>query len=1540
MNKNFINSVSGAMKYIAVSALMLVTTVRSQAQVTVTATAGTLGPTVYTQLRLAFNAINAGTHQGVITVSITANCAETNQAQLNPPTIPASYTSVLIKPAAATTPTISGSFNGGVIFLRGASNVTIDGSNTAGGTSRDLTIANNSAANTVAGVRFGSASAVVGNTNCVVKNCNIRCNGIALGMAVLSATGGAATAPFAIAEAPNTGCTIQNNALSNAQGGVYCYGPAATDQNWTITGNTTTGTGFNGIWVNNGTGTVISDNNISAVNMTLLSGSFTSGITLSFEAQNTTITRNKIATVNNTNAVGSYGIYFDINNTSAGVNAYNNFVLSPTCPASASVFQNAHGIYADYGSGINIYNNTVQLSTNTGGTNAAICIDPFAAPGLGPGTVNLRENIISNTQTTGTRYGLYSSAASTTFATIDYNDYVATSGNLGFIGGIARTTIAQIQAGFGSNVNSITFNPTFVSGTDLHLQPVVANAPLIVGVPILTPAITVDIDNELRHNVTPTLGAHEILNKITYTNLTNTCSDGNITLTPVTIESKLGITIAGALAPRIYFRKGAGTWFSAAGSLISGTATNSQWTFTITPATMGGVTAGDIISYYVIAQTAAGPTLVFSSPLTGLSAVDVNTVTTHPTTPNTYTVNVVYLTGLTTSQQLCYSTSNQSAPYAYTGTIGSPTQYTLTWAPAGPTDVVAFTAIPAGSFTAAVPGSTAATLYTGTLTVRNPTTTCSRVYTVSLTINPLPSNIVGAANICQGSSSVYTSSPGTGTWTSTNTAVGTVGASTGVVTGMSPGTTTIVYTLPSTCATSVVVTVAAPPAAIGGTGAICPGTTLTLTNTSAGGTWSTTALTATVNATSGVVTGMSQGTATISYNVTGCLPTTAVVTVNPIPNAITGSMYACVGDSTQLSTTSTGGTWSSSDTSKAKITSTGKVYGKAGGFAVITYKFTSTGCYVTNTVNVFPIPTPIDGSSLVCQGGTTQLSDTLTGGTWSSNLPGVIMIGSTSGIATGVAASGTARITYTLGTGCRAFKIMTVSTAPTAISGPGHIICSETFINLGNGTPGGTWSSSNTAVGTVSSTGVVYGVAGGTVIISYKTDSCNPATYAITVNQTPPPIGGGITICDGSSTTVITNSLPGGVWSISGGVWDSASASFIYPPSITTTGTVTGLTVGGTYVATYTIPTTGCFRNAPIIVDTLPAPITGPDSLCMGATTTLYTLSHGGLWSSNNASIASIVALTGVVTGVNYGVTTITYAAVSGCNRTKNFKVRTPLPAGVTITRNPAIDTLCAGTPVTFTAHHLNGGAAPTFEWQKFGVTIPASGDDSVYTYTPIHGDVISVYMMYSADVCSYPAPAYYAIPINVYPNVAPVVTISTTSNTTITYIGQVVTFFAVATTAGGSPTYQWYVDGVAVPGATNSSYARAIYDDDDVYCMVNGVPPCETGYWGTSNTIRIFGTYLAVNNVTKKGNELALFPNPNNGSFSLTGSIDAIDGDANSFDVVNVLGQVVYTGKLQVKNGMVNQNITLNKGLSAGAYILRVNSERENKLFHFVIGE
>ncbi|MFN8299201.1 MAG: PKD domain-containing protein, partial [Chitinophagales bacterium] len=125
---------------------------------------------------------------------------------------------------------------------------------------------------------------------------------------------------------------------------------------------------------------------------------------------------------------------------------------------------------------------------------------------------------------------------------------------------------------------------------------------------------------------------------ITYTPLSITCGTSDRTLS-ATITSVVGIPTSGGNVPRIYFKKNAGAYVSAAGTLSSGSGTNGIWNFTISSAALGGVSGGDVISYYVIAEDVSTPTVkVSSSPSAGLVATGVNSVTTAPTTPNTYTI--------------------------------------------------------------------------------------------------------------------------------------------------------------------------------------------------------------------------------------------------------------------------------------------------------------------------------------------------------------------------------------------------------------------------------------------------------------------------------------------------------------------------------------------------------------------------------------------------------------------------------------------------------------------------------------------------------------------------------------------------------------------------------------------------------------------------------------------------------------------------------------------------------------------------------------
>ncbi len=114
----------------------------------VSATAGTPGPSGYTTLKGAFDAINDGTHQGAIKVDVCGDTTETASAALNASgTGASSYTNVTVNPAGGAPRTVSGAIAAGspLIDLAGADNVIIDGLNTDGNA---LTLANTTASAT------------------------------------------------------------------------------------------------------------------------------------------------------------------------------------------------------------------------------------------------------------------------------------------------------------------------------------------------------------------------------------------------------------------------------------------------------------------------------------------------------------------------------------------------------------------------------------------------------------------------------------------------------------------------------------------------------------------------------------------------------------------------------------------------------------------------------------------------------------------------------------------------------------------------------------------------------------------------------------------------------------------------------------------------------------------------------------------------------------------------------------------------------------------------------------------------------------------------------------------------------------------------------------------------------------------------------------------------------------------------------------------------------------------------------------------------
>lgn len=134
---------------------------------------------------------------------------------------------------------------------------------------------------------------------------------------------------------------------------------------------------------------------------------------------------------------------------------------------------------------------------------------------------------------------------------------------------------------------------------------------------------------------------------------------------------------------------------------------------------------------------------------------------------------------------------------------------------------------------------------------------------------------------------------------------------------------------------------------VAGVSLICFGAVTALTDTTPGGSWSSSNISVATVSSSGVVTGLSAGGVIISYAVTngcGIVAMTLPLTVIPLPDSgiISGVDTLCQGDTATFMNTVTGGTWSSGATSIVTIDgSTGLATAIAAGVASISYSVTN-----------------------------------------------------------------------------------------------------------------------------------------------------------------------------------------------------------------------------------------------------------------------------------------------------------------------------------------------------------------------------------------------------------------------------------------------------------------------------------------------------------------------------------------------------------------------------------------------------------------------
>ncbi|HMR88001.1 MAG TPA: Ig-like domain-containing protein, partial [Saprospiraceae bacterium] len=573
---------------------------------------------------------------------------------------------------------------------------------------------------------------------------------------------------------------------------------------------------------------------------------------------------------------------------------------------------------------------------------------------------------------------------------------------------------------------------------------------------------------------------------------------------------------------------------------------------------------------------------------------------------------------------------------------------------------------------------------------------CTAVPSVVINVNPKPIvSVSGTTNICPGTTTNLTPSTG-GTWTSTNPSVATV-TNAGVVTGWNAGTATFIFTNTSTgCVSnpSTQVTVnPTPTVSISGPSTICISSTTQLLPSS-GGTWvSNNPSIATVN-NMGVVTGLSSGNTTFVFtsSSTGCVssPTAPIYIESKQGVVISGPSEVCMDNNIQLTSSKSGGSWSSSNIAVATINAAGIITPISAGSVIITYVHNSGACSedATKAIIVHALPTvTFNGPNSICLNQMTNLSPNI-GGTWVSNHPSIATVNN-AGLVTGIAA-GNATFTFTnTATGCVSLPSaqLTVKPLPTVQITGASSLCINQMTTL-SPSFGGTWSSSNPSVASVTVDGTVTALNAGTAYFTFTSSatSCSSTTSSPIVVAARPTVSvtGSKDVCIGGTTTLSPSS---------GGTWVSNNPSIA---SVSNTGVVTGLALG-TASFTFTSSSSGCVSFATEDITVVSNPTVTLDyngSVCLTDNSTLSAIASQGTpsyqynWTGPNTFTGNTQTVSITQNGNYY----LTITDSKGCMATTSGFVYQKYEPVIVNTQN----TVCQGTSVNL---QVNASGTPTYQW-------------------------------------------------------------------------------------------------------------------------------------------------------------------------------------------------------------------------------------------------
>lgn len=360
-------------------------------------------------------------------------------------------------------------------------------------------------------------------------------------------------------------------------------------------------------------------------------------------------------------------------------------------------------------------------------------------------------------------------------------------------------------------------------------------------------------------------------------------------------------------------------------------------------------------------------------------------------------------------------------------------------------------------------------------------------------------------------------------------------------------------------------------------------------------------------------------------------------------------------------------------------------------------------------------------------------------------------------------------------------------------------------------------------------------------------DPLLPASVSIAADQN--------NVCAGTLVTFTATPVNGGIpayqWFVNGLAAGTGGDNYAYTPA------------NGDIISVIMVSDVGCVSGSPaasneitITVNEVLAAgvsiVADQTTVCDGTMVTFTaTPVNGGPAPAYQWYVNSTAAGTGsdtfVYTPANGEIVTVVMTSAETCvsgNPATSNEIDLTVDPMLTVDVSVAADAnpVYAGTPVTYTATPVNGGPAPVYAWYVNGILVPGE-TASTYSYLPSDNDNVHATVL-SNETCTTGIPATSNIIVMiVYPLIPVSVTLETPSTTVCA--GTWVAFTATPFNGGPNPVYSWYVNGLAVPGETTSTYTYIPSDADQVYVMMLSDLANVTNNPASSNTLLMSVTPL-----------------------------------------------------------------------------------------------